>query len=155
MLGCKTLNSSAILDFSCHSLQKWHSSSRHQPPTKKNKNGHKKKGHQKNSTRKQAYVSMSTSSAKLLNCPLSFQKCARASRSLPRPQSNRWPFLSPRVLTCKSLYMIPKGSATCRKRIGYSAPCSRAPGNLPRSGEGGGGRYGIQIEPSRLACRRV
>ena len=50
MLGCKTLNSSAILVFSCHSLPKWHSSSRHQPPTKK-KNGHqKKKGRQKNST---------------------------------------------------------------------------------------------------------
>ena len=48
MLGCKTLNSAEIPAFSCHSLQKWHSSSRHQPPTKK-KNGHqeKKKGRQK------------------------------------------------------------------------------------------------------------
>ena len=40
MLGCKTRNSAEILVFSCHSLQKWHSSSRHQPPTKKN--GHQK-----------------------------------------------------------------------------------------------------------------
>ena len=42
VLGCKTLNSAEILVFSCHSLQKWHSSSRHQPPTKK-KTGTKKK----------------------------------------------------------------------------------------------------------------
>ena len=49
MLGCKTLNSAEIPAFSCHSLQKWHSSSRHQPPTKKTKRApkKKKKGRQK------------------------------------------------------------------------------------------------------------
>ena len=51
MLGCRTLNSSAILVFSCHSLQKWHSSSRHQPPTKKTA---PQKKPQKNSTLKEA-----------------------------------------------------------------------------------------------------
>ena len=50
MLGCKTLNSSAILDFSCHSLQKWHSSSRHQPPTRKTKKGTNKKTRHKKTT---------------------------------------------------------------------------------------------------------
>ena len=49
VLGCKTLNSSAILVVACHNLQKWHSSSRHQPPTKKT-NGHQKKDAKKNST---------------------------------------------------------------------------------------------------------
>ena len=43
MLGCKTLSSSAILCFSCRSLQKWHSSSLHQLPAKKN--GHPKNTH--------------------------------------------------------------------------------------------------------------
>ena len=47
MLGCKTLNSAEIPAFSCHSLQKWHSSSRHQPPTKKKRAPKKKKGRQK------------------------------------------------------------------------------------------------------------
>ena len=48
-VGLQNLNSSAIQHFSCHSLQNWHRSSRHQPPAKqrapKQKKGRQKKLH--------------------------------------------------------------------------------------------------------------